>query len=349
MMGAGAHTAGSRGADRLLRYGALVAGVVAAAAIALASDDPRWLRLGVLAALWAALLAAFTVVRLRRETADGAERAEAMRAVYRLELEREVLARREHELAVESDIRTKVDKESRDELDAVRAELRALRETLSQLLGGEVLVERVALQAQSTRVRSLGESNQQPAASRALGVARAEPVRVPEPVLPEQPAARWRPDVTGQSASLPSRVPDERTDPMLRRPRPQDPKPLEPAAQRPDDTVFGDPSNTWGVPRQPDSGWGAAPEPLARRPLPASADSTGPWPPEPLAGSGGRHQEGWRPTTASPTTSAERNGSGGGSRRAPDVPDSPRTVDDLLAAYGAEVGPRHRRNRHRAE
>lgn len=324
MMGAGAHTAESRGADRLLRYGALVAGVVAAAAIALASDDPRWLRLGVLAALWAALLAAFAVVRLRRETADGAERAEAMRAVYRLELEREVLARREHELAVESDIRTKVDKENRDELDAVRAELRGLRETLSQLLGGEVLVERVALQAQSTRVRSLGESNQ-------------------------QPAARWRPDATGQSASLPSRDPDERTDPTLRRPRPQDPTPLEPAAQRPDDTVFGDSSNTWGGSWQTDSGWGAAPEPPAqRRPMPASADSTGPWPPEQLAGSGGRHQEAWRPA-APPPASAERNGSGGGSRRAPDVPDSSRTVDDLLAAYGAEVGPRHRRNRHRAE
>lgn len=318
MTGPGTHSAGSRGSDHLLRYAALVAGVVAAAAIALASDDPRWLRLGVLAALWAALLAAFAVVRLRRDTADGAERAEAMRAVYRLELEREVLARREHELTVERDIRTKVEKEGRDELDAVRTELRTLRETLSQLLGGELLVERVALRAQSTRVRSLGEPNQQPAASRARGLPReqvqrpmpsdgvpdarqaepvrngfprAEPVRTRAPVPAEQPAARWRLDVPGESPPLPRRDPDERTDPTLRRPRPQVPEP-----------------------------------------------------PEPLLGSGGRH-EARRPTVAPSTASAERNGSHSESRRASDVSGGRRSVDDLLAAYGAEAGPRHRHRR----
>lgn len=329
MTGPGAHSAGSRGTDRLLRYAALAAGVVAAAVIAVASDDPRWLRLGVLAALWAALLAAFAVVRLRRDSADGAKRAEEMRAVYRLELEREVLARREHELTVEREIRTKVEAQGRHELDAVRAELRTLRETLSQLLGGEVLVEQVALRAQSTRVRSLGESSQQPAAARALGLGRepaqrqvppdgvrearpvapvrpnfprVTPVRAPEPVLPEQPAAR--------------------------RPRPQDPTPLEPAAQLPDDTVSGEPSNTRGTSWQ--------------------ADSTGPSPPEPHAGPEGRHHQTRRPTAVTPHTSAERNGSG--TRRAPDVPGSPRSVDDFLAAYGAKPGPgRHHRHRRRED
>jgi len=323
MTGSGVHTAGAgaRGADRLLRYGAVAAGVVAAAAIALAADDPRSLRLGVLAALWAALLAAFAVVRLRRASADGAERAETMRAVYRLELEREVLARREYELTVERDVRKQVERDSRDELEAVRAELHTLRETLSQLLGGDLLVERVALRAESTRVRSLAESHQ-------------------------QPAARWRPDAAERSTPLPCRDPDARTDPTLRRPNPQAPEPLEPAAQLPGDPTFGDPGITWGPSwRAAPATWDAAPEPPAHRPLPPHPPTTSPahstpWPLEPLVGTGGRHQE-----TRRPTASQEGNGSGGAAHRVRDVPSGPRSVDDLVAAYGVEAAPRRRHRR----
>lgn len=128
--------------------------VLATAALVLA-DDLRWLRLGIIAALWAALLAAFLASKYRRQVESTQDSVVEAQAVYELELEREIAARREYELRAEAEIRRTVEAESRDQLAALRAEVNALRESLQQLFGGEVLYERVALTAQSTRMRSL--------------------------------------------------------------------------------------------------------------------------------------------------------------------------------------------------
>lgn len=132
---------------------ALALSVVVAVALAVGSDDARLLRLGVVAALWAALFGAFAVVRFRREAGSDTDRDDDLRAIYQLELEREVAARQEHALTVEAEVRRQVEEESRDELEALRAELRMLRENLEVLLDGQLLVERVALRAESTRLR----------------------------------------------------------------------------------------------------------------------------------------------------------------------------------------------------
>jgi uncharacterized protein DUF6779 len=137
----------------------LVAGVVTAlgaAGVLVLSDDSRWLRLGVVAALWAALVGAFIAARYRGQVSDRDDRAADLQAVYELELEREIAARREYELQVEAEIRSEVDEQSRRDVAALRDELRTLRQTLENLLGGEVLVERYAL-AQSTRMRPIQE------------------------------------------------------------------------------------------------------------------------------------------------------------------------------------------------
>ncbi len=153
---------GGRAAGRLL-LGALLALAVVGAAALVFTDDARWLRLGIVAALWAALVGAFAAARYRREVAADHDRSEELRRVYELELEREVAARREYELEVETDTRRRVEGEVRDEvrgeLDGVRTELRTLRQNLEALLGGEVLVERVALRAESTRLRSLSDQS----------------------------------------------------------------------------------------------------------------------------------------------------------------------------------------------
>lgn len=129
---------------------------LAATAVLVLSDSVRWMRLGVLAALWAALAGAFLAAKYRRQIADRAEDAQALRKVYELELEREVAARREFELEAEAEARAKVESEARDDLAELRAELRAMRENLEKLLGGgEVLVERIALRAEATRMRSV--------------------------------------------------------------------------------------------------------------------------------------------------------------------------------------------------
>ena len=143
--------------------GLLLGFAVLGAAALVVSDDVRWLRLGIVAALWAALVGAFAAARYRRESAADHDRSEELRRVYELELEREVAARREYELEVETDTRRRVEEEVRNEvrheLDGLRTELRTLRQNLEALLGGEVLVERVALRAESTRLRSLSDQS----------------------------------------------------------------------------------------------------------------------------------------------------------------------------------------------
>ena len=130
-----------------------------AAAVLVLSDNARWLRLAVVSALWAALVGAFLAARYRRQVADREDEVADLQSVYELELEREVAARREYELEIEAEARKRIQEEARDDLDALRDELRALRENLEALLGGEVLVERVALRAESTRMRSISDQS----------------------------------------------------------------------------------------------------------------------------------------------------------------------------------------------
>lgn len=113
------------------------------------------LRLAVVAALWAALVGAFLAARYRRQVTERDDEVADLQSVYELELEREVAARREYELEIESETRKRIEEESRADIEALRADLHALRDNLQALLGGDVLVERVALRAESTRLRSL--------------------------------------------------------------------------------------------------------------------------------------------------------------------------------------------------
>ncbi|MFE5568732.1 DUF6779 domain-containing protein [Amycolatopsis japonica] len=136
----------------------LVVGLVLAVGATLAlvlSDDLRYLRLGIVAALWAALIGAFLAVRYRKHVSQSEDAVAEAQAVYELELEREIAARREFELEIEAETRQAAESRSHDELEALRAEVSALRESLQSLFGGEVLLERVALTAQATRMRSL--------------------------------------------------------------------------------------------------------------------------------------------------------------------------------------------------
>lgn len=150
----------SRG--RLLGRPFLVVGFLLAIGATLAlvlSDDLRYLRLGIVAALWAALIGAFLAVKYRKHAAQSEDAVSEAQAVYELELEREIAARREYELEMEAENRSVSDSRGREELEALRAEVTALRDSLQSLFGGEVLLERVALTAQATRMRKLSDEN----------------------------------------------------------------------------------------------------------------------------------------------------------------------------------------------
>jgi hypothetical protein len=147
------------------------------------SNDLRWLRLGIIAALWAAVIGGFLAVKYRKDAAHSEDVVAEAQAVYELELEREIAARREYELEIESETRQRADEDSREELDALRAEVIALRDSLQSLFGGEVLLERVALTAQATRMRSVGDDH------RLVGSAEAKSKQAPA----QLPAGKKRP------------------------------------------------------------------------------------------------------------------------------------------------------------
>lgn len=118
------------------------------------TDNLQYVRIGLVAALWAAVLGALGMTRYRRElTVEGAKSRD-LQTVYQLQLEREVAARREYELGVEARVRRDMQVDA-DELAGLRAEVAALRKNLELLFDGELQIARPALRADSTRVQEL--------------------------------------------------------------------------------------------------------------------------------------------------------------------------------------------------
>ncbi|MGH3468889.1 MAG: DUF6779 domain-containing protein, partial [Thermocrispum sp.] len=216
----------------------LIAGLifaVVATALLVLSDDARWLRLGIVAALWAALLGGFLATHYRRQADRATDSMEDAQAMYELELEREIAARREYELEIESEAKRTAQDASRQEIDALRSEVVQLRETLQKLFGGEVLYERVALTAQSTRMRSLADD------PKPKSITASEPRNGELPSVVSAPTARPYDKLADQRTEMIARVldpePSRRDLPAVAAepPRRDRPRPAaEPPRRRPE-------------------------------------------------------------------------------------------------------------------
>ncbi|WP_200936531.1 DUF6779 domain-containing protein [Rhodococcus sp. Leaf278] len=143
-----------RSASQLFLAALVVLGIVASVFM-LFTESVQWMRVGVLSALWAAVIGAFAMTKYRRESAADQTKAKDLQTVYELQLAREISARREYEMSVEARVRS----ESRMEIDevaALRNELAALRQNLQVLFDGNLPTERVALRAEAMRMQELG-------------------------------------------------------------------------------------------------------------------------------------------------------------------------------------------------
>ncbi|WP_297607695.1 DUF6779 domain-containing protein [Nocardia sp.] len=112
------------------------------------------IRVGLVAALWAAAIGALAATRYRRESATDKAKVGDLQKVYQLQLEREVAARREYELGVETRVRREMGADA-EEMAALRVELTVLRESLQRLFDGDLPYERPALRADAVRVQEL--------------------------------------------------------------------------------------------------------------------------------------------------------------------------------------------------
>jgi hypothetical protein len=118
------------------------------------SSSVQLVRVGLVTALWAAVIGALAASRYRRAAEADQAKVHDLRMLHELQLEREIATRREFEFGVEARVRQEVGAEA-GELAALRAELTVLRESLQRLFDGGLVAERPALHADAVRLQEL--------------------------------------------------------------------------------------------------------------------------------------------------------------------------------------------------
>jgi hypothetical protein len=283
------------------------------------TDSVELLRLAVILSLWAAVLAAFVSVVYRRQSEVDRARARDMKFVYDLQLDREIAARREYELSVESHLRRQLGRELRaeaaDEMAALRVELVSLRAHLEALLGAD-LGDRPALESERVTTMAMPAAPGRVQSSRITEVVVEEvsvgssirvedtladdpiidvaeepltpppppPLPPPPPSPPPRPAAPPAPP-TWTAPRVPPAPPGWSAPPP---PAPRVP-PAPPAPSAPPRFASADSADYRGSHRRPDPGGPAAPAPVPP-PMPSATPPAAPWRPPETASRRGRHR-----------------------------------------------------------
>ncbi|MBJ7341887.1 DUF6779 domain-containing protein, partial [Mycolicibacterium sp.] len=221
---------GNRRPGSLLLTTLLVLAIVASSALVF-TNKVELLKLAVIVALWAAVVAAFVSFIYRRQADLDHAKSRDLKLVYDLQLDREISARREYELAIESQLRRELASEMRaqtsDEVASLRAELAALRANLEIIFDTD-LQSRPAIETERTTVHTFGDWDAAPqVAPTPERGERSSPGRVissrldteaPEetdpnteespiidvPVEPPPPEDDWAPQVPGGAHRRPS-------------------------------------------------------------------------------------------------------------------------------------------------
>ncbi|BBY51229.1 hypothetical protein MARA_46970 [Mycolicibacterium arabiense] len=241
------------------------------------TNSVELLKLAVIVALWAAVVAAFVSFIYRRQADVDSARARDLKLVYDLQLDREISARREYELGLESQLRRELSSELRaqsaDEVASLRAELAALRANLEIIFDAD-LSHRPAIETERTTVHRFPDWDR----------------------VGDQPGERERVATPGRVVS--SRIDAEDADeaepnteesPIIDVPVEPPPEPERPASEfggahrlgSESGTPMGPPTATWPPPPGPTAAPSPAFTPPPPPPPPTRAPEPAATPPEP--------------------------------------------------------------------
>ncbi len=290
---------------------ALLVLAIGASSALVFTNQVELLKLAVILALWAAVVAAFVSVIYRRQSDVDQARARDLKLVYDLQLDREISARREYELTVESQLRrelaTELRAQANDEVSELRAELAALRTNLEILFDAE-LSDRPALEGERKAVRGYSEWERDNESARDR-VNRVASVRAEEPPGPddnsiidvhEEPLAPTPPrQPAAENYQQPYAPPPPESYPPSRRSRaPEGPDPEQGSHRRSSDQE----ARAARHEPAPGAGW-TPPQPPPAPASPVERQQDGPsWAqPQPQG-----QPSGWTPPGPAPRTGPER-------------------------------------------
>jgi hypothetical protein len=260
---------GNRRPGWVLLTALLVLAILASSALVF-TNRVELLKLAVILALWAAVVAAFVSFIYRRQSDIDQSKARDLKLVYDLQLDREIAARHEYELSVESQLRRELSSELRsqaaDEVASLRAELAALRANLEILFDTD-LQHRPAIETERTSVHTFPDWS---GGSDGGGQDRSDRGKSPGRVISSRIDTEDRYDTD----------PNTEESPIID-------VPVEPHPPEPDWISPADGGGAHRRPSEVDSpsrGWQPEPPPAPRRsaePPPAAAEPPVPWPPPP--------------------------------------------------------------------